>query len=155
MGLHLSIILMVMTLAGNKCCCHSSKILHCVEEHISLVREPTIAPTWEYLSENHEEILIVLRFSKNSEERHFIPFCTVWHWPVNKEEKKNHYRVGIHGSSLVLGIVWSGISTEAAAALCPEVQPHQEQAHIPSRHILQNHRIGWVEKPHSPSFTHR
>lgn len=44
MGLHLSVLL-VMILAGDKYYCHSSKILHCVKEHISLVRKPTVVPT--------------------------------------------------------------------------------------------------------------
>lgn len=138
MGLHLSVLLLVMILAGNKHCFYSSKIQHCMKEHISLVRKPTVAPKWVYLSGNYEGILMILRFSKNSKERHFIPFCTVWHWPVNKEEKKNHYRVDTHGSSSVLGIVWSGICCS------PEVQPYQEHAHIPSRHISQSqNRLSW------------
>jgi len=37
---------------------------------------------------------------------------------------------------LMLGVVPSSSPTEAAAALCPEVQPHQGQARILNRHIL-------------------
>lgn len=132
MGLHLSVLLLVLILDGNKYCCHSSKILHCVKEHISLVRKPTVAPTWVYLSGSHEEILMVLRFSKNSKERHFIPFCTVWHWPVNKEEKKNHYRVSIHDSSFLLGIVWSSIcwSSVSWGPAIPGTSTYSQQACI-------------------------
>lgn len=141
MGLHLSVLLLVMILAGNKYYCHSSKIPHCMKEHISPVRKPTVAPTWVYLSRNHEEILMVLRFSKNSKERHFIPFCTVWHWPVNKEEKKNHCRVSIHGSSFVLGIVWSSIycSSLSWGPAISGTSTYSQQAHITES----QNRLGW------------
>lgn len=114
----------------------------CEKTHFSC-KKIAIAPTWEYLSGNNE-ILMVLRFSKNSEERHFIPFCTVWHWPVNEEKKKNHYRVGIHGSSFVLGVVCSGIPTEAAAAVSwgPAIagtNTYSQQAHIAES----QNRLSW------------
>lgn len=149
MGLDLSVLLLVMILAGKKHCYHSSKILHCMKEHISLVSKPTVAP--KYLSGNYEGILMVLRFSKNSKERHFIPFCTVWHWPANKEEKKNHYRVGTHGSSFVLGVVWSGIccSSDWAIPAKPGTSQYSQQAHITES----QNRLSW-ETPHFPLSTH-
>lgn len=88
MGLRLSLLLLLISLAGNEYHCHSSKILPCVKEIISLGTRPTIATTLENLSGNNEEILKFLRFSKDSEQSYIIPFCTVWHWPANKEEKK-------------------------------------------------------------------
>lgn len=53
-----------------------------------------------------------------------------------KRGKKKHYGAGIHSTSLMLGFVQSGSPTEAAAALCPGVQPYQGQARIPTRHTL-------------------
>lgn len=68
-----------MSLADNKYYCHSSKILPCVKEVITLGTRPTLAPTLENLSGNNEEILKVSRFSTDSNQSHAIPFCTVWH----------------------------------------------------------------------------
>lgn len=69
--------------------CQSGKILLCVREIISLRTRPTTASMLENFSGHNKEILKMLRFSKESKQSHIVPFCAVWHWPANKENKNS------------------------------------------------------------------
>lgn len=119
----LSLLLLLKSLAGNKHHYHSSKILPCVKEIISLATRHTRAPT---LQTCQEIIKKYLRFQDSPRRASKVTSYLSEQFGIDLQIKNQKIALwGKYSWYLVLRVIQTGSPTEAAAALHSGIQPYQ------------------------------